>query len=159
MAKTVTLVAAEGVLTFAADPADTDAVTIGDQTYTWKTTPAAANDVDVAGSRAGSIANFVAAVNRTGTPGATTYHADTVVNPYVSAVNNGDDTVTVTARVPGAQGNGIATTESEVDITWGAVTLEGGSGHLPTFISGILANSEVNAELQSHLKELTEAAD
>lgn len=159
MAKDVTLTAATGVLTFAADPIATDTVTIGDQTYTYIATPAAANDVDVGGTRAASITNLVAAINRTGTPGATTYHEDTVANPYVTAVDNGDDTVTVTARFPGSWGNGIATTESEVDITWGAVTLENGAGLVSDFISGLLNLNQINSEVQSHLKELTEAAD
>lgn len=160
MASTVSsLVAASQVLTFAADPIATDTVTIGDQTYTYIATPAAANDVDVAGTRAGSIANLVAAINRSGTPGATTYHTDTVQNPYVSAVDNEDDTVTVTARVPGSIGNGITTTESEVDITWGAATLEGGTGRADTLVSDILSLNQVNAEVQTELKKLTVAAD
>jgi hypothetical protein len=159
MAKNVSLVAAEGVLTFAADPANTDTVTIGDQIYEFVTTPADANDVDVAGTRAASILNLIAAINLTGTAGATTYDVDTVINPYVSAVLSDTDEVTLTARVPGAQGNGVTTTTSETDIVFAAATLENGAGHLPTFISGLLTLNPVGSELQMHLKELTEAAD
>jgi hypothetical protein len=159
MAKNVTLVAATGVLNFPADPVATDEVTIGDVTYVFIATPAAANDVDVAGTRAGSIANLIAAINRTGTPGATTYHADTVVNPYVSAALTDTNEVTLTARLPGAQGNGIATTTSETDIAFEAVTLEDGEGHVPDFIDGLLSLNPINSEVQAHLKELTESAD
>lgn len=158
MASNVSLVAATGTLTAAADPADTDTVTIGDVTYTWATTPGAANAVDVAGTRTGSLDNLVSAINRTGTPGATTYHTDTVVNPYVSAVRS-SDTVVVTARFPGAWANGIATTESEIDITWGDPTLTGGEGHIPTWATGLLTLNQVNSEVQVELKKLTEAAD
>lgn len=162
MAKNVTLVAAEGVLTIPADPAATDTITIGDITYTFIATPGAAYDVDVGGAganKAGSLANLAAAINASGSAGATTYFAGTLVNPYVSAEVTDTDEIVVTARVPGAQGNGIATSTSETDIVFGAVTLEGGSGHLPSFIDGLLELNPVGAELQLHLKELTEAAD
>lgn len=159
MASNVALVNAVGTLTFAADPAATDQVTIGDKTYTYIATPATAYDVDVGGTRAASISNLVAAINRSGTPGATTYHTDTVASPYVTAEDNGDDTVTLTARLPGIQGNGVATTTSEVDITFGAATLASGAGDVPDFVSGLLTLNQINAEVQFELKKLTVAAD
>jgi hypothetical protein len=159
MASTVaSLVAASGVLDVPADPVATDTVTIGDITYTFIDTPAAAYDVDVAGTRAGSISNLVAAINRSGTPGATTYHANTVQNPYVSAVA-GTNELTITARVPGSIGNGIATSTSEVDIVFAAVTLEGGTGRVDTHVSDILSLNQVNAEVQTELKKITVAED
>lgn len=146
MAKSVTLVAATGTLTAAADPANTDAVTIGGITYTWVTTPAQANDIDVGASRQGSLDNLVAAINGTGVASATTYYAGTVRNPCVNAVRV-SDTIVVTARVAGTLGNGIATTESEVDITWGAVCLTGGTGDTLTAINDLQDLNEINSEV------------
>ncbi|MGE0278340.1 MAG: hypothetical protein AB7R40_23335 [Nitrospiraceae bacterium] len=144
MAREITLTAGTATLTFAADPAATDTVTIGDITYTFIATPAAAYDVDVAGTRAGSIANLVAAINRSGTPGATTYHANTVANPYVTAVDNGDDTVTLTARVKGL--SGVTTTTSETDITFGAATLSG-TGCLADFLDDLVDYNQLRSEV------------
>jgi hypothetical protein len=151
MARNTTLVAATGTLTFSADPAATDTVTIGDITYTYTATPAAAYDVDVGASRAASIANLVAAINRTGTPGATTYHEDTVANPYVTAVDNGDDTVTVTARIAGK--SGVATTTSETDITFGAAALTG-TGSVPTYVTELVSLNQLNSEVIRELDHL-----
>ena len=115
-------VKATGTLTFAADPAATDTVTIGTTTYTYIAVLASAYDVLVGGTRAASIANLVAAINDSGVEG-TNYGTGTAAHTSVSAVDNVDDTVTVTARTPGSAGNSIPTTTSEVDITFGATTL------------------------------------
>lgn len=57
------------------NPSDADTITIGGVVFTFKTTPAAAGDVDIAGSTAATLDNLVACINGTGTPGTSTYIA------------------------------------------------------------------------------------
>lgn len=170
--ESVTEVAATGVLTFSADPADTDEIYIGDTTYVFKTTPADAGDVDVGATKAISLENLVNAINLTGTAGVTTYDPDTVKNPYVTAVVTSATVVTLTAIVPGVQANGILTSTSEGDITFGATALaggtgasavetrfEGGAGNVSDFVTNMLTMTEVGAEVRQELAKLTAAAD
>lgn len=118
---------ADGTLTFTANPLATETVVIGSKTYTFVSgAPASANDVHIGSTQAASIANLVAAINDAGGGGDETYHDDTTEHPDVYAEDEGDGTVTVTARVPGDAGNAIATTETLSSGSWGAATLTGG---------------------------------
>ena len=155
MARNTALTVGTGTLTAAADPANTDAITIGDLVYTWVTTPSSAFDVDVAGTRVGSLDNMVAAINLTGTPSATTYHTSTTENPYVTAVRS-SDTIVLTARVKGK--SGITTTTSETDITFAAATL-GGTGIVADFLSGLVDLNQLNGEVLSELNYLCTEID
>lgn len=146
-----------------------DTVVIGDITYTFKATPAAAYDVDVGADLDTSITNLTLAINRTGTPGATTYHTATVANPYVTAAADlTNDAIDLTARMPGDWINGLylaathpgANTIAALAAAWGlGVGGTDGSGFIPSYISGLLSLSQVNSEVQHALKRLTEAAD
>lgn len=156
MARNTTLVAATGTLTFSADPAATDVVTVAGVAYTYVATPATANDIDVGATRAASIANLVAAINGSGSASATTYGDGTVANPHVTAVDNGDNTVTITARVAGSIGNFITTTTSETDITFGAAVLASGSGNLATFLEELVSLNQMNSEV---IREVDHACD
>jgi hypothetical protein len=154
------MAAATGVLTFAADPAATDEVTIGGITYVFIATPGAAYDVDVGGTREESVLNLIAAINRSGTPGATTYHADTVAHPDVTAELSDTDEITITARIAGLSGNSIATATSEIDITWAAANMTGGTGRsVSEVVDEILASHQPNSAIITLLHELTAAAD
>lgn len=154
---------------FITNVAADDTVVIGDITYTFKATPAAAYDVDVGADLDTSIGNLVLAINRTGTPGATTYHTDTVANPYVTAAADlANDAIDLTARMPGSWINGLylaathpgGNTITALAVAWGlGVGGTDGSGFVPSYISGILSLSEVNSEVQRDLKRLTEASD
>lgn len=172
MASNVALVTGSAADAFAfsgGNVAADDTVVIGDITYTFKATPAAAYHVDVGTDLDTSITNLVAAINRSGTPSATTYHTDTVANPYVTATADlANDAVDLTARVPGTGINGLylaATHPGANTITVGGTTFSAisggtdGSGFIPSFISGVLSLNQVNAEVQAELKKLTEAAD
>ena len=150
------LTPATGVLTFEANAAATDEVTIGNITYTYvASNPDPSAFELVPGSDADeTVEELAGAINGEveGMP----------QNPYVSAeFDAGDDTVTVTARVGGALGNGIATTTSEVDITFAAATLAGGEGRMDTVISEILTvgGPAPNSHVASQLRRLTPAAD
>lgn len=146
-----------------------DTVAIGDITYTFKATPAAAYDIDVGTDLDTSITNLAAAINASGTAGLTSYYTGTLVNPYVSATaDTSGDTLGLTARWPGAWVNGIRLASSAPganDITAAATVFSGvsggtdGAGHIPSWADGILNLSQVNSDVQRELKKLTEAAD
>lgn len=171
MANNVTMTqgSAAGAFAFTSNVAADDTVVIGDITYTFKATPAAAYQVDVGADLDTSIGNLVAAINRSGTPGATTYHTDTVANPYFTATADlTNDEVDLTARGAGSWCNGIylaATSPGANDITAGGTTFSAisggtdGAGVLDDFVSGLFDLNQINSELAVELKKLTDAAD
>lgn len=120
---------AEGTLTSdATAPADGATVTIGTQTYTFKTALTAATTADevlIGASAAAALDNLKAAINK-GAGGGTTYGSDTVANADVTATTNTDTTQVVEAKVAGALANAVATTETSTHLAWGATTLAGG---------------------------------
>lgn len=171
MAKDVTLVAgtAAGAFAFTSNVAADDTVVIGDITYTFAADPTGtAYEVDVGTDLDDSIGNLVAAINASGTAD-DEYGDGTVANPYFTAEADLDnDEIDLTARLPGDQVNGIylaATSPGGNSITAGGTTFAAisggtdGSGAVASFIDGLLDLNQINAEVQSHLKELTEAAD
>ena len=114
-----------GVLTSTAAPADTNTVTIGTQVYTFKTTLTSAtaeNEVLIGISEATSLANLVAAINGTGTPG-TQYGSDTVARTDVVATTDGAHTLTITSVAYSSANDTLATTETHANATWGGATL------------------------------------
>lgn len=110
-------VKATGTLTASGALANNETVTIGVQTYTFKTTPAAAYDVQVGANAAASLENLADAINGEleGTP----------ANVLVTATST-STTVVVTAKQAGADGNSIATTETCTNAAFGGATLSGG---------------------------------
>jgi len=117
---------ATGTLTATGNFTANDAVTIGDQTYTFVAAPGGtAYNVDLGADLATSLSNLAAAVNGTGTAG-TTYGTGTVANTAVSAVATAT-TVVLTAKSAGAAGNSIVLTE---DTDAGGVFSVTGSGTL-----------------------------
>lgn len=110
-----------GVLTFPVIAATTETVTIDTRVYTYKTTPAVADEVAVGADVAASRNNLIAAIN-SGTFGSTP-------NALVTAALSGG-TVVITAIDYGTAANGKATTETLLGASnaWGATTLGDGSG-------------------------------
>lgn len=124
----VGLVTATGVYTLAANVANNDTVTIGTQTYTFKTTlTPAVNEVLIGASASISIDNLIAAINAAAGSG-TLYGAGTVANAHVTAAPGAGDTMDLTAKKAGAIGNTVATTEVGANSSFGAATLTGGVG-------------------------------
>ena len=123
--------AAFGTLTSNATiPTSGNTVTIGDQTYTFRTALTAAttaNEVLIGGSALAALDNLKSAINKSA-GGGTTYGSATVANAYVTATTNTDTTQLVVAKVGGVLGNDIATTETATGalLSWGATTLDGG---------------------------------
>jgi hypothetical protein len=154
-----TMTAAAGTLTVTANFTANDQVKIGNVTYKFVATPSAANDVDLGGSAATSLANLVKAINGTGTEGVE-YAAGTAQVADVAASTTAT-VLTVTAKTPGTHGNNYILEE----VTDGGSTYSissvftGGVGNLQTFLSGVLSLNQVNSEVQAALKMLTYAAD
>lgn len=125
-----TLAAASKVLTFAANIADGDTVTIGATTYTFKTAltaPTTAGQVLIGADLTASRDNLVAAIMAAAGAG-TTYGSLTTANASVSAVATSTDAITATAKAKGTVGNSIAIAEASTQLSWagGAVALSGG---------------------------------
>lgn len=117
---------ATGILTLAANAADTETVTIGTTVYTFQASLVdSANNVLIGATASDSIDNLVAAITA-GAGAGTLYGTGTAAHPDVTAVNGAGDTMDVTANVVGAAANSIATTETGGNMSFGNATLTGG---------------------------------
>lgn len=118
--------AATGTLTLTANAADGDTVTIGRKVYTFQTV---LTDVDghvfIGAAATNSLDNLIDAINL-GAGAGVDYAASTTLHPDVSAVAGAGDTMDVTAKIQGTDGNEIVTAET-VTGSWGATTLTGGA--------------------------------
>lgn len=124
---------ATATFTVAAAIANNDTVTIGGQTYTWKTTltsGTAANEVLIGVSDATALDNLKSAINKSA-GGGTTYGSDTVANAFVAATTNTDTTQVVEALLVGTDGNSIAVASSDAANLWDDDTLTGGANPAP----------------------------
>jgi len=130
---TVAGVKATGIFTVNTTVANNDTVTIGGQTYTFKTTLTAgttANEVLIGVSDATALDNLKSAINKSA-GGGTTYGSDTVANAFVTATTNTDTAQTVEALAVGASFNLVETLSSSEVNVWGAATLTGGFNPAP----------------------------
>lgn len=119
--------AAAGTLTFSGVSVEDETVTIGTRVYTFKDSPASANQVKTGADAAESIANLVAAIN--GAAGAgTLYGTGTVAHAQGTAAAVGS-TLVFTSTLYGTAGNALATTETMTNASWGAATLAGGTDY------------------------------
>lgn len=122
--------AAAGTLTLTGNAGNNETVTIGTQTYTWKTAlttgGTAPNEVLIGASAAASIDNLIAAING-GSGAGTLYGSQTEINLDVVASDGAGTTMLATAKLNGTAGNAIATTETMANGSWGAATLAGGT--------------------------------
>jgi hypothetical protein len=124
-----------GVLSAAGAIQNNDVIEIGGVYYQWTNasvnagTPAgtSANPwlVQLGGSNVVSLDNMRAAINNDGDAG-TQYSTLLVEHPTVLGRSSTALTLRVQARDVGAPGNGITTTETGANISWGAATLTGG---------------------------------
>lgn len=116
-------VAAEATLTIDAtfNAIADETVTIDGVVYTFKAAAVAAYEVTIGASRLQTLANLTATIN-----GGNLLTPD--AHPTVSATDNADGTMTITARIAGLVGNGIATAETLTDGSWDGATA-GGTGY------------------------------
>lgn len=101
---TTPAVAATGTVTFTENPADGDTLKIGSTTYTFKTSPAAANDVAIKGTVYETAQNLADVIN--GDSGEA-YAGTTSPSLDVSAEFEAG-VMTLTARTAGTAGNSLA---------------------------------------------------
>lgn len=121
-----TTTSATGILTFTGQPADTETVTIGTQTYTFQTVFVdAADNVEIGATASDSLDNLIAAINL-GAGAGVVYGTATTLNADVTAVAGAGDTMDVTAKTAGEDGNLVVTTTTVTLGSWGAATLTGG---------------------------------
>lgn len=118
-------VAAQGTLTFTANPSADETVKLGDTTYKFVAELAAADDVKLGATVAETVGNLVAAINAAEGAGEK-YGTGTVANASVHAVQNEDAMITVFADNEGAAGNAIAMESAAASITLSGATLAGG---------------------------------
>lgn len=117
---------ARGSVTFLAQPSDADTLTIGAVVYRFKTTPAAAGDIQIGATLALTLANLIAATTGATLSGA--YYAAT--KPLLLAdAELGTQTVFLTAVLPGQNGNSVSLAQlsgSDARYTLSGTTLLGG---------------------------------
>lgn len=137
-------VAASGVLTATGNFTANDTVIVAGQTYTFVASPAVANDVDLGVDLATSLENLEGAINGDFEVGEA--HASTVAAPGVTAVAAAT-TLTLTADVGGAYGNGIDFREgTDGGGTFSITTaMASGSGDLQAYIDSIISSAQLNS--------------
>ncbi len=120
-------VAASETLTSSGVFTDTETVTIGSRTYTFRTPFVdAADNIDASGTIAQTHENLRRAINGDGVAG-TNYGTGTAVHADVSAADTATTNV-LTALAGGTQGNALVSTETGANLAFGGATFSGGAG-------------------------------
>jgi hypothetical protein len=119
---------ATGTITFSDVPTDGDTITVGDDTYTMRSTINASYDVLIGTDADECGRNLAAAINDDPDAGlgTTLYPTGTLKSRSVSA-SNSSGTVTVTALARGTLGNSIVLSENASNCTVSGATLSGGT--------------------------------
>lgn len=148
------VVFAVGTLTAAGVATDTQTIVVGGKTYTTQT---ALTNVDgnvlIGANAAATLANLKAAINLSAGAG-TTYAAATTANPLVVANTLTATTLQIIARIAGAIGNLIGTTETQTNWSFGGAVLASGSGSLDTEFRTLLAEEQLNAKVTQKIIDL-----
>lgn len=126
---TTTPTAAIATLTLSANVPDATSVSIGTKTYTFKTILSNVDGyVKIGATAADSVANLVAAISLTGTPG-TDYALATTANAYVTAaVGSPTNEMDVVSIALGVSANLIVVSSTSLVAVWGTATLTGATG-------------------------------
>ena len=112
-------------LTITGAIANDETVTVGNQTYTWKTALTAsttANEVLLGISDATALDNLLSAINKSA-GGGTTYGSETVANAYFTATTNTDTEQTIEALAVGYSYNALIPTDVMANGSWAAVVV------------------------------------
>ena len=118
---------AKNLLTFGANPLDTETVVVGSRTYTFNTVLGGADSVLIGSNASESLDNLIDAINLDPDGEGVTYGTGTLVHDDVTARAFEDDSIIVEAKEAGVAGNSIATTTSVTGATWTNATLTGGT--------------------------------
>jgi len=130
-------------------------LTIGTTVYRFKGTTLAAYDINI-GSNAAETLDFLKLAIMAATPGdGSVYHLGTEPHPDVVATTNTDTEQTIQAKVPGVTANAIVTTDNDDDLSWGDVTLGGGSGDSTAGITDAAATFQINGREYMFVNELS----
>ena len=146
------LARAQIVGTFSGTGTADDTITIGGLAYTLKASPTTtAREVKIGASAAATATNFCLCVNAGPTGSGTLWGSATTANPYVTATDNGDATVTLKARDSGVIGNAVVISESGTGFSFaGAATrLAGGVGQQRDLVVTALGVLKANKGLNS----------
>jgi hypothetical protein len=127
---TTASVASSGTLTVSDQPHSGSTVTIGEITYTFRTTlttspTTIANEVLIGANAEAAIDNLVKAITLAATIG-TNYSTGTLVHPTCTAVKATAATMTVTAKTVGDAGNSIITIPAGDHLAFAQPTLKNG---------------------------------
>jgi hypothetical protein len=146
------------ILTMTANPNDGDVVTIGTFGYRFKNTLISANDVKIGATASLSVANLVAAINSTGSPG-TDYHTGTARHPLVEAAQGAGDTMGLTA--PQIQFADIQTLESTATtrMEWNKPYLRGSGVSADIMINSLGQATSIHMKHAVSLSGIPYAAD
>lgn len=116
LAQTTDGVAAEGKITFAANPDANDTITIATVTYTFKSTLAAANDVKIGANLAATLTSLAKVVNGTATAGTDCYTGTANLADLLTATATSTE-LKLEAKQAGDEGNFIALASSDANGT------------------------------------------
>ena len=145
---------AAGTLTFNANPADGDTVTINcgsSQVYRFKNTPASANDIKLEATLSATLAHFVLALDLSGTAGVD-YFAGTAGIVNAGATLTGS-VITLTALVVGTAANAYTLAVSNASATTGITK------SAATLLGGVAASVQTDTVELTAAKWLSAAAD
>ena len=142
--RNVAAIASQGTLTMDVIPTEDDTMTIGTRVYTFRDTFTGGDDeIFIGANVAATQANTVAAINGTGTDGVE--YKNTAPSTDVTMGAFAANDAVLTAIVPGAAGDAIATTETFTPVTdvFDAATL--GTTRAGADVSGLTATAHVSA--------------
>lgn len=144
---------ATGVLTSSGVFTDTQTVVVGLKTYTTQTVLTNVDgNVAIGANAAATLQNLMDAINLTGTPG-TQYAAAMTKNSGVRALSVTATVLNLQAKVAGASGNLLATTETQTNAAYGAATLTGGTGDPGQAVADILSTEQPNSSIAQLLRQ------
>jgi len=162
MAVTVALTAATATFTLTKNLTTNDSIKVGSRTYLIKETPSTTYDINLGANQTATITNIVAAINQNGTAG-TNYYTGTLGPGEITATASSTTLITFTSKLKGLVGNNFECREiTDGGTAFTCGTFAGGSGEIASstgFIASLLSLTEVNAEVQQALKQLTYADD
>lgn len=104
-----------GIITFAAQPANNDTITVNGVVFTFKTVAGASPDIQIGANLAATLLTAAAILNAS-------------VNASVASATYGSTatTITISHDTPGTTGNAFTLAENGADITVSGATLTGG---------------------------------
>lgn len=131
-------IAATGSISFSANPADGDSVTVGETVYAFKTTPAASSDVAIGESAEATALNLFQTINGAKEGG--------VKNPLAVATTYGAGGVNLAAEIAGEAGNSVALAATGTALSVSGAALAGGGTSLKEAQTPYIARAYTIAE-------------